>query len=61
MKKVIETLNGNKTYITLFIGAIIYTLKYWGKIDEKMFDYLMTLDMLLVGGAVRHALSKLEK
>ena len=54
-------MNGKKVYLGLFTAAVIYSLSFWDLIDAKTYEYLMTLDLLVTGGAVRHTLSKIEK
>lgn len=58
--KILAWLDGHKTYLTLIAAGVIYSLQYWGIIDEKVYEYLMTLDLLLVGGSIRSAMKKLE-
>ena len=60
MDKILKIIDGNKTYLTLALAAIVYSLKYFGVIDEHIYEYLMTIDALLIGGAVRSALKKIK-
>ena len=61
MAKMLAFIDGKKTYVFLFLAAVIYSLNYWEVIDPKTYEYLMTLDTLLIGGAVRSALKKIER
>ena len=61
MSKLLAFIDGKKTYIFLFLAGVIYSLNYWEIIDPRTYEYLMTLDTLLIGGSVRSALKKIEK
>ena len=58
MKKILEMINGNKKYLALLVGVVIYSLQYWGVIDERMTQYLGTVDLMLFGGAIMHSVQK---
>lgn len=60
MEKFLDFVDGKKTYLSLIAAAIIYSLKFWEVIDEGVYNYLMTLDVLLLGGAIRSAFRKIE-
>ena len=53
-------LNGKKTYIFAFIAVAIKIADIYGMLEPKMYETLMVIDLGLLGGAVRHALSKIK-
>lgn len=61
VQKAFDFVNGYKTQITMAIAATIFSLRFWGLIDEKLFEYLMMLDLALLGGSLRSMLKKFEK
>lgn len=61
MKKFLVFIDGHKTYLALIGAGVLYSLQYWGIIDEKMYNYLITLDSLMLAGAIRSAMKKFEK
>jgi hypothetical protein len=58
MQKILDYLNGKKSYLALIAGAIIYSLEYWGYLSKEWCQYLMTLDAFLFAGAIKHAWTK---
>ena len=60
MDKIMNFLNGKKTYIFAFIAVAIKIADIYGMLEPKMYETLMVIDLGLLGGAVRHALSKIK-
>jgi hypothetical protein len=60
MKKVLNYLNGKKTHLTLLMAALIVVAGHYGMLSPEEYSLLIKLDALLIGGAVRDALKKLE-
>ena len=58
LDKVIVFIDGKKTYFTLLLAALLVILKHFGYIDDEGYKLLLSLDALLFGGAIRHAIQK---
>ena len=59
--KYIKMLDGYKTYIFATLAVAIEIANIYGLLDAQMYQTIMMIDIGLLGGSIRHALSKLEK
>jgi len=56
--KVLNKIDGYKTYVLIVIGAIVIGLKELGYITPELYTILTPLVALLTAGAIRHGISK---
>lgn len=61
LENILNWLDGKKTYLSLIFGAIIYSLHYFGAMNDKVFEWFVTMDGLFFAFGLRSAMNKIGK
>lgn len=61
MNKVLKMVDGYKSFIFMGLAVVIKIADIYELLDPKLYEALMIADLGLLGGSVKHAVTKLVK
>jgi len=59
--KYLKMVDGYKSFIFMGLAVVIKIADIYEVLDPKVYESLMLIDLALLGGSVKHAITKLVK